>query len=255
MFKPRVIPVLLLNGRTLVKSTKFKEFQYIGDPINAVRLFNEFKADELAFFDILANKESRSISVDLVKDIGEQADMPFAVGGGIKSLDDIRGIIAAGAEKVVINTAAVENPDFVRQASDAFGASTIVACLDIMDLPSGEARVWSRNGSRPSMHHPVQFARLMEEKGAGEIVVQSIERDGTMSGYDIEMIAAISKAVSIPVICLGGAGNLKHLERAYSEGHASALAAGSLFVFQGPKRGVLINYPEKSDLSFHSPHE
>lgn len=250
MFKPRIIPVLLLNGRTLVKSLQFKDYRYIGDPMNAVRLFNEFKADELAFLDILATKENRSIPLDLVRDIGEQANMPFAVGGGIKALEDVRRVIAAGAEKVVLSTAAVDNPDFVRQASDSFGASTIVVCLDVMKLPSGETRVWTRNGSRPSRYRPEEFAMLMEEKGAGEIVVQSIERDGTMSGYDVELTAKISKAVSIPVICLGGAGRLEHLKAAYSEGHASALAAGSLFVFQGPKRGVLINYPDRTDIRF-----
>ena len=119
-----------------------------------------------------------------------------------------------------------------------------------MNLPSGEARVWTRNGSRFSQYPPEEFAKLMEEKGAGEIVVQSIERDGTMNGYDVELIAKISKAVSIPVICLGGAGSLEHLKQAYTEGHASALAAGSLFVFQGPKRGVLINYPDRTDIRF-----
>lgn len=252
MFKPRVIPVLLLKGSTLVKSVRFSDYKYIGDPMNAVRIFNESRADEIAFFDIHASREKRTIPLDLVRDIGEQADMPFAVGGGIRSLEDIRAVIGEGAEKVIINTAAVANPDFIREAAGFFGSSTIVACIDVKCTPSGNERVWSCNGSVCSTHTPEDFARLMEANGAGEIIVQSIERDGTMLGYDIDLIARISKAVSIPVICLGGAGRIEDLTRAYDEGHASALAAGSLFVFQGPKRGVLINYPERSDLDFKS---
>ena len=250
MFRPRLIPVLLLNGKTLVKSRRFQDYRYIGDPINAVRLFNDMKADELAFFDILATKENRSASLELVRSIGEEASMPFAVGGGIKSLEDVRDVIGAGAEKVVINTAAAENPDFIRQASGAFGASTIVVCMDVKKTSLGEDRVWTRNGGKPTRYSPADFAGLMEEKGAGEIVVQSIERDGMMDGYDIDLIQRISRAVSIPVIALGGAGNLQHMREAYLEGHASALAAGSMFVFQGPKCGVLINYPERAEIPF-----
>lgn len=250
MFKPRIIPVLLLDGRTLVKSRQFKDCRYIGDPINAVRLFNDLKADELAFFDILATKENRGPSLELVKRIGEQANMPFAVGGGIRSLEDIRALIGAGAEKVVINTAAAENPGFILQASSVFGATTIVVCMDVKKDSSGEERVWTRNGVQAVRYRPEEYAELMEEQGAGEIVIQSIERDGMMNGYDVDLIRRISTAVSIPVISLGGAGSLEHMKEAYVEGHASALAAGSMFVFQGPKRGVLINYPEKADIPF-----
>lgn len=250
MFKPRVIPVLLLSGRTLVKSRQFKDNRYIGDPINAVRLFNDLKADELAFLDILATKENRGPSLELVKNIGEQANMPFAVGGGIKSIEDIRAVIGAGAEKAVINTAAVEDPEFIRLASDAFGTSTIVVCMDVKKDPSGEERVWTRNGLKPSEYGPVEFARLMEAQGAGELIVQSIERDGMMKGYDVDLIRRVSAAVTIPVISLGGAGSLEHMKEAYAEGRASALAAGSMFVFQGSKFGVLINYPDKEEIPF-----
>lgn len=250
MFKPRVIPVLLLSGRTLVKSRQFKDNRYIGDPINAVRLFNDLKADELAFLDILATKENRGPSLELVKNIGEQANMPFAVGGGIKSIEDIRAVIGAGAEKAVINTAAVEDPEFIRLASDAFGASTIVVCMDVKKDQSGEERVWTRNGLKPSEYGPVEFARLMEAQGAGELIVQSIERDGMMKGYDVDLIRRVSAAVTIPVISLGGAGSLEHMKEAYAEGRASALAAGSMFVFQGSKFGVLINYPDKKEIPF-----
>lgn len=250
MFKPRIIPTLLLKGTTLVKSVRFKDYRYIGDPINAVKLFNDFKADELVFLDIMATKERRLASVSLVKDIGEEANMPFAVGGGIASVEDIRQIIGAGAEKVVIGAAAADDPDFISHASATFGSSTIVVCVDVKQSWLGGRQVWTRNGTYPTRHTPEDFARLMEEKGAGELIIQSIDNDGMMNGYDIDLIQDISKAVSIPVICLGGAGNLQHMEQARSEGFASALAAGSMFVYHGPHKGVLINYPEKSEMPF-----
>ena len=250
MFRPRIIPVLLLKGNALVKSKGFKDFRYIGDPINAVKVFNDLKADELVFLDIEATKEKRTISTELVSQVGEEANMPFAVGGGIKNLDEIQNIIARGAEKVIINTCAVENPKFIREASDNFGSSTIVVCIDVKKkFFSGEV-VWRNSGSKSSKYSPKDFAKIIEENGAGEIIIQSIDKDGTMSGYDLDLVKEISTAVAIPVVALGGAGNLEHMIEAYKKGFASALAAGSLFVFQGPNKGVLINYIEKSDLSF-----
>jgi len=250
MFRPRIIPVLLLRGNALVKSKGFKDFRYIGDPINAVKVFNDLKADELVFLDIEATKEKRTISTELVSQVGEEANMPFAVGGGIKNLDEIQNIIAKGAEKVIINTCAVENPKFIREASDNFGSSTIVVCIDVKKkFFSGEV-VWRNSGSKSSKYSPKDFAKIIEENGAGEIIIQSIDKDGTMSGYDLDLVKEISTAVAIPVVALGGAGNLEHMIEAYKKGFASALAAGSLFVFQGPNKGVLINYVEKSDLSF-----
>ena len=250
MFRPRIIPVLLLKGNALVKSKGFKDFRYIGDPINAVKIFNDLKADELVFLDIEATKEKRTISTELVRQVGEEANMPFAVGGGIKNLDEIQNIIAKGAEKVIINTCAVENPKFIREASDNFGSSTIVVCIDVKKKFFSGNVVWSNSGSKSSKYSPKDFAKLIEENGAGEIIIQSINKDGTMNGYDLDLVKEISTAVTIPVVALGGAGNLEHMIEAYKKGFASALAAGSLFVFQGPKKGVLINYIENSDLSF-----
>lgn len=250
MFKPRIIPVLLLKGNALVKSKAFKDYRYIGDPINAVKIFNDLKADELVFLDICATKENRTVSLEFVKNVGEEANMPFAVGGGIKSLEDIRKVIGAGAEKVVINSAAVENPDFILRASETYGSSTIVVCMDVKKNIFGDYKVWIKNGSKSTRYAPVDFAKLMEEKGVGEIIAQSIEQDGMMNGYDINLIKKISEAVSIPVISLGGAGNLKHMKQSYIEGYASGLAAGSMFVYHGPQNGVLINYPEKSEILF-----
>lgn len=249
MFRPRIIPVLLLKNQGLVKSKRFTDYKYIGDPINAVKLFNDFKTDELVFLDILATKEKRTISLDFVKNVGEEANMPFAVGGGISSIESIREIIGAGAEKVVINSYAAKNPGFISHASETFGSSTIVVCMDVKKKFLGDAQTWIVNGSQATGYSPVNFAKLMEQKGAGEIIVQSIEQDGMMNGYDVELIKSISESVSIPVIALGGAGNLSHLKQAYSEGHANGLAAGSMFVYHGPRKGVLINYPEKSEIN------
>jgi cyclase len=243
--RPRIIPVLLLQKLSLVKTQNFKQPKYIGDPINAVKIFNDLKADELVFLDIDASKEKRTISLELVKDIGEEANMPFAVGGGIRSLETIRAIIAAGAEKVVINSYAVENPDFIAEAAATFGSSTIAVCIDVKKKFLSGIKTWSHGGSKASAYSPLEFAQLMEEKGAGEIIIQSIERDGEMNGYDIELIKQISEAVTIPVIALGGAGNVAHLKEGAEKGFANGLAGGSMFVYQGPKRGVLISYPER----------
>jgi imidazole glycerol-phosphate synthase subunit HisF len=249
VFRPRVIPVLLLRNGGLVKTEGFGKQRYIGDPINAVRIFNDHRADELVFLDILATRESRLISLDFVRDVGEEANMPFAVGGGIRSLADIRNILSAGAEKVVLNSVAAEDPDFVAQAADAFGSSTITVCMDVKQKRFGPLRTWTAAGTRATAYEPEAFAQLAERKGAGEIIVQSIPRDGTMQGYDIDLIRRVSEAVTIPVVALGGAGALQDLKRVYHETHASGLAAGSMFVFHGPKRGVLINYPDRAEIA------
>jgi cyclase len=249
VFRPRVIPVLLLRNGGLVKTEGFGKQRYIGDPINAVRIFNDHRADELVFLDILATRERRLISLDFVRDVGEEANMPFAVGGGIRSLQDIRSILSAGAEKVVLNSFAAENPDFIEEAAESFGSSTITVCIDVKQKRFAGPRTWTASGTRATAYAPEEFARLAEEKGAGEIIVQSIPRDGTMEGYDIDLISRVSAAVTIPVVALGGAGRLDHLRTAYHDTHASGLAAGSMFVFHGPKRGVLINYPDRADIA------
>ena len=250
MYRPRIIPVLLLKGEGLYKSIKFKNYNYIGDPINAVKIFNDFKVDELTFLDINATNEKRTISVDLIKDIGEEANMPFAVGGGIRSIKDIEQIIKSGAEKVIINTHAIKNPNFIKEASNCFGSSTISICVDIKKNLFGKPKLCYNSGSNISSYELMDFCNLMEQNGAGEIIIQSVDKDGTMEGYDINLLSFVSKQISIPVTGLGGASDYKNLEETYRTCNLNGLAAGSLFVYQGTKRGVLINYPEKNEIRF-----
>jgi len=248
MFRPRIIPVLLLKDKGLVKSIKFKHHRYIGDPINAVKIFNDLKADELAFLDISASREGRSISLDFVRKVGEEANMPFAVGGGISNIKQIQEIIGAGAEKIIVNSSAVNNPIFINEACNTFGSSTISVCIDIKKSFWGKELVWTLGGSKASKYNPIEFAKHMEDQGVGEIIIQSIERDGMMSGYDIDLIKSISKEVSIPIVALGGAGNIEHMRQAFKEAFAYGLAAGSMFVYHGARKGILINYPDKKEL-------
>jgi len=248
MFRPRIIPVLLLNDNSLVKSIRFKKFQYIGDPMNAVKLFNEFKADELVFLDISATKEDRLVSLDLVKAVGEEANMPFAVGGGIKSLKDIQEIISHGAEKVILSSHAIKKPTFIKEASNAFGTSTVVVCIDVKKNFFGNQIVYIDNGKISARIDPVQMAIMAEKQGAGEIIIQSIDRDGLMKGYDLELTKRISENISIPVVALGGAGNFDHLIECYKNTYANAMASGSFFVFHGPEKGVLISYPDSRSI-------
>lgn len=235
MFRPRVIPVLLLDGHALVKTLRFGSSTYIGDPVNAVKLFNDLRVDELVFLDITAAREKRVISTSLIEDLGGEANMPFAVGGGIGSVDSIRRAIAAGAEKVVLNASALESPDVVRAAAGAFGASTISVCMDVKKAWLGKDRVFRHWSGQTSDLAPVDYAKLVEKMGAGELIVQSVDRDGTMQGYDVPLIRSVSESVSIPVVALGGAGELADLAAGYFDGCASALGAGSLFVFQSRK--------------------
>jgi cyclase len=248
MFRPRIIPVLLLKSKGLVKTNQFRNPRYIGDPINAVRLFNDLKADELVFLDVMASQEKRVISLDFVRNVGEEAKMPFSVGGGIKTVEQIRNILQVGAEKVVINTQAALNPDFIKQAAELLGSSSITVCIDVMKKRRGELKTTFFNGTQSTAINPVDFARLMEKQGAGELIIQSIAKDGTMEGYDIELVRRISEAVTIPVVALGGAGNLEDMKKAFTQGFASAMAAGSMFVFHGPRKGILVNYPTQEQI-------
>jgi cyclase len=250
MRRPRIIPVLLLKDRGLVKTTRFGKPDYIGDPINAVRIFNDLNADELVFLDIEATKQGRSVDLDFVKEVAEEANMPFSVGGGIRSLKQIHETISAGAERVIIGTHAAQNPEFIREASEEFGSSTISVCIDYKKRLFGGIKAFVQNGSVSTVFHPLELAKRMEGQGAGELIIQSVSLDGTMQGYDLSLLKEISKSVGIPVVALGGAGTEAHLREAFNQAFLSGVAAGSLFVYQGPQKGVLINYPENKKTLF-----
>ncbi|NUN07796.1 MAG: imidazole glycerol phosphate synthase subunit HisF [Ignavibacteriaceae bacterium] len=248
MFRPRVIPVLLLRNLGLVKSVKFKDHRYIGDPINAVKIFNDKKADELIFLDINASVENRLISLDFIHKVGDEANMPFGVGGGIKNIADIRKVLENGAEKVVLNTIACENPEFIKEASETFGSSTIVVCVDVKKNYFGKYNVVYRNGKKKTNEDLIEFAQKMARNGAGEIIIQSVDLDGTYAGYDLELTKKVAESVTIPVVALGGAKDYNDFKLAAEKGLASAVAAGSIFVYHGPRRAVLISFPNRVEL-------
>ncbi len=248
MILPRVIPALLLQGQGLVKTIKFKDPTYLGDPINIVRIFNDKEVDELVFLDITATTNQRPPAFDVLANITSECFMPLGYGGGIRSMEDVRRLLGIGIEKVILNTAAVENPSLVRSAADYAGSSSVVISIDVRKNLFGKYEVYTRSGSRKTGLEPVRHAMEMERLGAGELLINSIDRDGTMQGYDLDLIRRISDAVSIPVVACGGAGKLQDLADAIKMGGASAAAAGSFFVFQGPLRGVLISYPSQDEL-------
>lgn len=241
--------MLLLKGSGLVKTVKFRAARYIGDPINAVRIFNDLKADELVFVDIDATVEKRVVSADLVRRIGDEAFMPFAVGGGITSVENIGELLTAGAEKIIINSSAVQNPDLIAKAAGMFGSQSIVVSVDVKRGFFDKRSIHIRGGSKKAGIGLGEHLRKMEDLGAGEIIINSIDNDGMMRGYDLDLIREVSESVSIPVIACGGAGNLDDLASGYKDGNASALAAGSMFVYHGPRKAILINYPDRDELN------
>ena len=245
MLRPRIIPVLLLKENFLVKSVRFKNHKYIGDALNAVKLFNDLKADELIFLDIEASKRGSMAPIDLIRQIGEEANMPFAVGGGINSLVQIEKLINAGVERVVIGNEAAVNPNFIYSASKTFGSSTIIVCMDVKKNLFGKEMLFGYNGKVAYQYNVLDFAKLMEQNGVGELIVQSIDRDGMMNGFEKNLIKKISDEVSVPVVALGGAGTYTHLKEMYDFCKVRGLGSGSTFLYQSEMKGVLINYPTK----------
>lgn len=242
MLTTRIIPVLLLKNGGLVKTVKFKDPVYIGDPINAVKIFNEKEVDELVFLDIEAAKSSKPVDYKKISEITNECFMPLCYGGGLDTVERMKKVFALGAEKVAINSAAVKNPSLIKDAANIFGSQSVAVSIDAKKNFLGKYEVMSRGGSQNSGRQAVEWACAAESLGAGEIMVNSIDRDGTMAGYDIDLIKKVAGSVSIPVIACGGAGKISDFKAALDAG-ASAVAAGSLFVFYGKNRAVLINYP------------
>jgi imidazole glycerol-phosphate synthase subunit HisF len=248
MIATRTIPCLLLRNLGPVKTVKFKDPKYLGDPINIVRIFNDKEVDELVFLDITATPEKKKPPLELLARITSECFMPLCYGGGVRDLDTMRALYGLGIEKVALNTMAVENPALVASASLEFGAQSVIVSIDVKKKLFGGYEVVTNGGRRGTGLDPVAHAKAMERAGAGEILLNSVDRDGTMEGYDLDLVRRVSSAVGIPVVACGGAKTLTDLGRVVKEGGASAAAAGSMFVFQGQHRAVLISYPSQKEL-------
>jgi len=249
MLQPRLIPCLLLKDDGLVKTIHFKKPVYVGDPINTVKIFNNKDVDEVVIFDISATSKGRSPNFELIREISSECFIPLMYGGGVRSISDMDKLYNAGIEKVSINTEAVMNPSLIQDAANRFGNQSVVVSIDVKTNIWGKDEVMIRGGAKRTKLSPVEYAREAERCGCGEIVLNSINREGTGTGYDIELIKAVSQSVNIPVVAVGGAGKLEDFKAAVKDGGASAAAAGSFFVFQGKHRAVLISYPSRDELS------
>ena len=246
MYHNRLIPCLLLDNGKLVKTVQFRKPVYVGDPINAVKIFNDKEVDELVFLDINATRSHRRPDFAYLKKIAEQCFMPLCYGGGITTLEDIGMLFRIGFEKVSINAAAVDHPELIGEAAKVYGSQSIVGAMDVGKNLFGKAVVKAENGTRSTKYSPKEYAKRLEEAGVGEIFLNSITQDGMMAGYDCELIREVADCVQVPVIACGGAGNLQDCKRAIDSG-ASAAAAGSIFVFWGVNKAVLINYPDSAE--------
>jgi cyclase len=243
----RVIPLLLYQGEGLVKTSRFKAPKYIGDPINAVKIFNEKRVDELVFLDLNVSESRSKLNLQLIEEIAGECFMPLSYGGGVSSVEDVVALNRIGVEKAIINTAGVLEEGFAKEASAKCGSSSIVASLDYKRDLFGKVRVYVKRGTVKTSWSPVDLALKFQEDGVGELMVNSIDREGSMLGYDLDMIRKLATSVNIPIVLAGGAGNRQHLLEGFQAG-ASAVAAGSLFVFQGPHKAVLISYLNQEQL-------
>ena len=248
MLRTRVIPVLLLKNSGLVKGSQFKSHKYVGDPINAVKIFNEKEVDELVFLDISATPSRREPNYSLLADIASEAFMPFGYGGGITSVKQMEKLFALGVEKVIVNTAAFYNPSLINQAVQLAGSQSIVVSMDVKKSLLGKYEVFVENGTIRTKLDPVEYAKKVQDLGVGELIVCAIDREGSAKGYDLKLLELVSSAVNIPVVALGGAGTLSDFSDAVNQTHVSAVAAGDMFIFHGKHKAVLITYPEYSEL-------
>lgn len=247
MKRVRVIPTLLLKDGGLVKGAKFKDHKYVGDPINAVKIFNDKEVDELILLDLSARASGQGPNLAAITEIAGEAFMPLGYGGGITRLEEVKKLIAAGVEKVILNTSAFENPQLIREVADYAGSQSVVVSIDVKKNIWGKNKVFVQNGSRNTQQDPVTYARQAAAAGAGELMLMNIDREGSFSGYERTLLQEVCAAVDIPVIAAGGAGSLGDFAQAIQAG-ASAVAAGSFFVFQRPHNAVLISYPAYTDL-------
>jgi imidazole glycerol-phosphate synthase subunit HisF len=248
MLFPRIIPCLLVKNKGLVKTINFKNPKYVGDPINAVRIFNEKEVDEIIVIDIDATAEKREPDYNMIEHLAAECRMPLCYGGGITTSSQVQRIIQLGVEKVAISSAAISNPDLVSSSAEYVGNQSVVVVLDVRkQLLTGKYIVWTNNGQKNTHQNVVELAIKMEQLGAGEIVINSIDNDGVMKGYDLNLVDEVRKSINIPLTVLGGAGSLQDIGHLLSKFGIIGAAAGSLFVFKGIYKAVLINYPSRAE--------
>lgn len=249
MLRSRVIPCLLVRNKGLVKTVQFKESKYVGDPINAVKIFNEKEVDELIVLDIDATKEGREPDFKMIQNLANESRMPLCYGGGVKTVEHAKQIIHLGAEKVALSSAVIENPSLVVDMANAVGVQSVIIVLDIKKKGLlGKYQVYTHNGTKSTGKTPKELAMKFEKLGVGEIVINSIDADGMMKGYDLKLIDIIRSSINIPMTVLGGAGNLDHIKEIIKKYKVIGVAAGSLFVFKGKYKAVLINYPNRTEI-------
>ena len=249
MLRARVIPCLQLRHDSLVKTVRFRKPAYIGDPVNTVRIFNELEVDELAFVDIRASLEGRGPNFAILREIADECFMPLSYGGGISDVTTAERILQTGFEKLILNSAALENPRLITELASRFGSRAIIVAIDVRRTLFQRLRVAGRSGTEVHDMTAVHWAQEVARLGAGEILLTSIDREGTWQGFDVALTSQVSHAVNVPVIAHGGAGGIDHIRSVVHEGGASAVAVGSLVVYQGRQSGVLVNFPDKSRLT------
>ena len=248
MLYPRIIPCLLVKDKGLVKTVNFINPKYVGDPINAVRIFNEKEVDELIVLDIDATHEKREPDYKMIEHLAAECRMPLCYGGGITTCDQVLRIIQLGVEKVAISSAAIENPDLIAEAAECVGNQSVVVVLDVKkSFLGGKYEIYTHNGSKNTGKYPADFALQVQKLGAGEIVINSIDNDGLMKGYDLDLVEIVRKSINVPLTVLGGAGSLHDIGQLIEKYGTIGAAAGSLFVFKGVYRAVLINYPNRAE--------
>lgn len=243
----RIIPVLLLRNSGLVKGVRFKDHQYVGDPINAVKIFNDKEVDELIFFDISA-RDRCAINFELLADISSEAFMPFAYGGGVANCHQIERLFRIGVEKIVLNSELFHRPSLLTEAVSIAGSQSIVACVDVRKSLLGKYEVYVNNGTTKTGRTLYDHLKFLTDGGVGEVVVQSIDREGGLAGLDIKLMSDVARSVSIPVIASGGTSDLNNIGEAFKASVLSGVAAGSMFVFHGKHRAVLITYPDRTEI-------
>lgn len=248
MLRTRVIPCLQIIDDALVKTVKFSNHHYIGDPINTVRIFNELEVDELCFLDIRATLENRQPNFKILEEIANECFMPLSYGGGVKNAETAKKILSIGFEKIILNSAISENPNLVTELAKHSGSQSVIGSIDVKRSLWGKHQVFTHDGTKKMDEDPVSYARRLEGLGIGELLVTSMDQDGTWRGYDLEIIKKIVDAVSVPVIANGGAGSIAHIGEVVKQSGASAVALGSMVVYQKKDLGVLVNFPDKLEL-------